>query len=545
MKRLFQLFATLAFVLPTSCIENNLPYPVVELNILSVTGEGFTCETSDIDTRERTATLHLEETTDISKVVISQIEVSEDAESDVPLSGTFDLRTPLNLTLSFYQDYYWKIIAEQQIERCFEVESQIGASEIDAEHCIARVHVPLDTDLKNITVKALKLGPRDITTMTPTAEELTEFESVRYVYVSYHDVKEKWSLYVIPTEVKVQFTRADAWSKVLWLTAEGKTDSEIGFRYRKAGSEEWIEVERTQIEVGNGSFSTCVEGVEAETSYEVMAYAGEDQTEVVNLTTDAVRVLPNAGFEEWNIFGKIICPYLTLEEAFWGTGNPGSAIANTTLTDKTEDIRPGSTGQYAAKLESKLAGVMGISRMAAGNLFVGQYLTTRGANGIVGFGRPYTLRPTALRGWMKYKQGALSVVGNTQPAGENLKIGDPDQGIIYIALGTWTPEKYGVTKGEQLGTAEMPIAIDTRDINTFFNPQGPDVIAYGEFKLTQSYDEWIEFTIPLEYRDTERIPTHIVITCTASRWGDYFIGSAESILWLDDFELVYDRVNFD
>ena len=31
-----------------------------------------------------------------------------------------------------------------------------------------------------------------------------------------------------------------------------------------------------------------------------------------------------------------------------------------------------------------------------------------------------------------------------------------------------------------------------------------------------------------------------MIVCSASRWGDYFTGSTQSEMWLDDFELLYD-----
>ena len=41
---------------------------------------------------------------------ISQIRTSQ------PLSGEFDLRAPLYVTLSLYQDYEWTIVAEQPIE---------------------------------------------------------------------------------------------------------------------------------------------------------------------------------------------------------------------------------------------------------------------------------------------------------------------------------------------------------------------------------------------------------------------------------------------
>ncbi|MFQ8805057.1 MAG: PCMD domain-containing protein [Alistipes indistinctus] len=54
-----------------------------------------------------------------------------------------------------------------------------------------------------------------------------------------------------------------------------------------------------------------------------------------------------------------------------------------------------------AQLESNWPASLGIGKLAAGGLFIGRYVGTRGANGIVGFGRPFTRRPVALRGWAK------------------------------------------------------------------------------------------------------------------------------------------------
>lgn len=90
------------------------------------------------------------------------------------------------------------------------MESQIGAAEIDVDQLTAKAYVPEGTDLSDLKVTRLKLGPADITTMTPPIDELTSFESVRYVYVAYHDFEEKWSLYVEATDTKVRFTQVDA-----------------------------------------------------------------------------------------------------------------------------------------------------------------------------------------------------------------------------------------------------------------------------------------------------------------------------------------------
>ena len=154
-------------------------------------------------------------------------------------------------------------------------------------------------------------------------------------------------------------------------------------------------------------------------------------------------------------------------------------------------------------------------------------------NGKVNFGRPFTARPIALHGWIKYTQGTIDRIG-TQPQDRTLqKDVDKDQGSIYIAVGTWTPEEYG-------GTAESPVQIYTADVKTFFNSKSPAVIGYGEWMINETIGEWREFTIPLDYRSTNEKPTHLIIVCSASRWGDYFTGSTQSRMWLDDFELLWD-----
>lgn len=411
-------------LLLTSCIENSIPYPVVTLQILGVEGEGFTCAPEDINTQERIVTLHLDEQTDISNVKIDKISVTENARSSKPLSGTFDLRTPLYITLSFYQDYEWTIVADQQIERYFEVESQIGAAEIDVDQLTAKAYVPEGTDLSDLKVTRLKLGPADITTMTPPIDELTSFESVRYVYVAYHDFEEKWSLYVEATDTKVRFTQVDAWSGVIWAYAEGNSADELGFRYRKTGDEAWTEVDKEQINISGGAFDTCITGLTPETQYEVVAYSGSDETEVASVTTEAAPQLPNGGFEEWETIDKVVYPYLADGIHFWNSGNKGASIGNATPTDKTTDVRPGTSGIYAAQLSSKLAGLVGVYKLAAGNLFTGIFYGIRNlTHGIVCFGQPFEARPTALHGWFKYNQGMLTNVGSTQPPGMNLKVG--------------------------------------------------------------------------------------------------------------------------
>lgn len=543
---IFQRLTLFSFILLAGCIRNDIPYPVVTVEILSVSGDGFQVQATDIDAKNRVVILNLEETTDISKVNITETKITEGGKSSVPLKGEFDLRSDLSVVLSLYQDYKWTLRAQQNIERIFKVESQIGAAEFNVETLTATAYVPTGTDLNNITVQELKLGPERITQMDPEIGELTSFETFRTVDIKYHDFTERWSLVVLEKDITVEFTATDAWAKIIWLYAQGRPGTSLGFRYRKEGDEQWQEIPADKTDISlDGTFKSRLSGLEPETTYELVAFSDDALSPVTVLTTEPEVILPGGGFEEWCTDGGIVYPGLTRDGAYWGTGNTGAAVAGTTLTDKTDEKRPGSSGKYAAKLESKLAGIAGVGRLAAGNLFVGKYVATRGTNGIVGFGRPFTGRPVALKGWVKYNCGDLTDVGQTQPPGLNLSKGDPDNGIIYLALGTWTPEEYGVCEKEEgnklVGTPEVPICIDTRDKNTFFNPESPAVIAYGELVFDKTVGEWQEFTIKLNYKATDKAPTHLVIVCSASRYGDYFTGSRNSKMWVDDFELIYDE----
>lgn len=581
MKRLLAYLLAGAALLTVSCIDNDLPYPTVEVAINGVEGEGFAV--SNIDLTTRTVTLALEEATDIRNVRIDkvtytvtphntnidrQIFLDNIRPSQEP-TGTFDMRTPVYLTLTLYQDYEWQIVATQTITRSFRVEGQVGATEFDLDNRIARAYVAKDADRSRVTITELKLGPADTETVTttysPTMEELSTMDygspdaedptagTPHFVDVTCHGRTERWLLYVLPTDKTVSTEAVDAWSGVVWLRGSGIAGETMGFRYRIGSDGEWSEV--PDVEIDGGTFSAAF-AAEPLTTYQFKSYCGADESDVETVTTEGIEQLPNSGMEEWSKPGTPWLPYLTDGSGtgispFWDSGNHGAVTLgdkyNVTTPDEST-VRPGSAGTKSAKLASTKVMI----KLAAGNLFTGEFAGVRGGtNGIVNFGRPFTLRPTALRVWVKYSPGIINLMESNMPAGENIQKGDPDTGSIYIALGTWTKEKYGMGKdgagddknnGRPFGTDACPVSIDTRDVKTFFNPQGEDVIGYGERIFTESVGEWTQITIPIDYRSTSEKPTHLMVVCSASRWGDYFIGSDQSVMWVDDFELVYSPV---
>ena len=163
MKRLILFGALCLPAFLAGCIHNDLPYPVVTINIEAIEAEGLD-GAAQINAAQQTVILPLLETTDIRNVHITSVTLTEGGQSSVAFPGTFDLRTPLYTTLSLYQEYGWSIAATQTIERYFRVKKQVGAAEIDPANRTATAYVSRSTDLQNVPVKELKLGPAGITT---------------------------------------------------------------------------------------------------------------------------------------------------------------------------------------------------------------------------------------------------------------------------------------------------------------------------------------------------------------------------------------------
>ena len=144
----------------SSCIENNVPYPIIKLDITALEVEGETTG-AVISTENRTVTVTLADTVNMKKVYIRKVEMTEGARSILRPDTTFDLTNPQTVILSLYQDYPWKIIAKQPIDRRFVVEGQIGEAifYVNEKERRAIAYVSKEQDLSKIKIKELKLGP--------------------------------------------------------------------------------------------------------------------------------------------------------------------------------------------------------------------------------------------------------------------------------------------------------------------------------------------------------------------------------------------------
>lgn len=505
----------------TGCIKNDLPYPRIAQNILKLAVEGQSRE-AYIDSVSLEATVYLEETTDIQNVRFTEFEITPDGHSDVNLlEGTYDLTTPMYVKLTRFQDYLWKIIAVQNIERYFEVDGEIGASIVDPVARRVVVRMPDGTDLHSLRLLRAKLGPAGITTCTPplTPGPLDLYQPYS-VEVTAWGRTEAWTIYAEIMDMIVNTSSVDAWSQVIWAYGSGPADVKNGFQYRKAGNTDWIDVPDADVMQTQGAFSCRIAHLEPLTDYEVRAVSGENAGNIVTVTTQATADIPNGDFENWNETAKgMWCPWAEDGTSFWDTGNTGTMTlgANNTVPS---DHTPTGTG-LSAEMNTRFVGIGIIGKLGAGSIFTGKFARVDGTNGILDFGRPWNLRPTKLKGYYQY-QGVDIDYASTELAA--LK-GRPDTCQIYVALTDWT----------------APYEIRTNPRNRqLFNPNADYVIGYGELLNSGTMDSFQPFEIEIRYRDTSRVPSYLVITCCASKYGDYFTGGNGSKLWVDQLSFSFD-----
>ena len=512
------IMATLAL---TGCIHNDIPYPRVPIAIRSLACEGEESP-AVIDSVNATATIRLLETTDIQNIKFTRCTISENS-SITPnlLEGTYDLTDPIVVTLHLYQDYQWVIKAEQNIERYFEVEGQIGTSIIDPVGHRVIIKVPDSADLTDLTLTKIKLGPAGITQLTPAiVPGKINLSRPLAVDVTYHGRTETWTIFAERTAQIVVTSAVDAWSHVIWVYGNGPADADNTFEYKRTDETEWTRLTASEITQTSGSFSACIKHLTPMSTYTVRSVSGDNIGNEITVTTQTTEELPDGDFDEWWKNGNVWYPYPENGPAFWDTGNKGASTLGESNVTPSDHVPQGATGQ-SAKLETRFVGISVIGKLAAGSIYTGKFVRVDGTNGILDFGQEWNLRPTKLKGYYQYTTAPINYTSTDYKYLKNR----PDSCHIYVALTDWT----------------APFQIRTNPQNRqLFDPKSPEVIGYGELIRGDNTNGYEEFEILINYRSTSRVPRYLQITAAASKYGDYFTGGTGATLYVDNFTLDYD-----
>lgn len=542
------IYGILGLSLLASCaIENDIPYPIKEASIESIEVEGqrgteenvFTAAT--INKTARTATLYVNDSVDITKLKITRLKITADAElipdsaacvnyakfpntgfaslDSIPTSSNtrMDFSSPVNFTLRTYQDYIWKVTVNQIVQRDIEVEGLVRTV-IDENSRNVIIYVGSDQDLTNLNVTKLNLGG-EYGKVSPDPTSIKDYSSpVKFnVQRSWEEYSYEWTVFVYNDDSGSTGGSADVFPMTTRAILKGSIQSgkKPEIEYAKQSDSSWKSVPSSDISVSGTSFTATLSGLSASTTYKyrvsVDGTAGSEQT----FTTVAAVALENGKLENWSQDGKVWYPNASDADPFWGTGNPGAASFIGNLTEPTDESISGK----AALLETKNA----IIKLGAGNLFTGDFQLD-GLNGLLHFGRPFTSFPTALRLYYKYTSTTINMIGDNVGDLASMK-GESDICHIYIALSD---------KSEPYEIRNNPSK------RQLFDKDDANIIAYGEFSSNQSTSSYKQIEIPLEYRYTNRTPKYIIIVASSSKYGDYYIGGVGSKLWLDEMELVYE-----
>lgn len=324
---------------------------------------------------------------------------------------------------------------------------------------------------------------------------------------------------------------ANAWSNFAYLEGaitSKKADfdnTKLTLQYKLSTATDWTTVGNSELAVVGDKITCTLKNLNPSTSYVYRIAYNTDSEEVLSgestFTTEAQPALYNGGFELWHDEGSVSYPTESGKK-FWDSSNTGSTYMNMGKSGTVQDTEIKHGGSSSAKLFSQYV----VIKFAAASLYTGEFghlVGTKGA--VLNWGTPFTGRPTKLHGFMRYSPGKVSLVGSNLPAGAPAK-GEDDQCAIYWALTT------------------SQIQVDNTNISGTFPNWDTDsrVVGYGALPVANcgnTNDQWVEFNIPLQFHSLSVKPTYLVIVASASRYGDYFHGSDDSCLHLDDFELIY------
>ena len=326
---------------------------------------------------------------------------------------------------------------------------------------------------------------------------------------------------------------ANPWSQLAYLTATDITLdsgelSSLKFQYRPKNTDTWMDV-ATTVNTAASSATATLTGLTSAMVYEYQLTDGEISIAKGEFTTETEIALYNGSFEIWNKSGDTWYPE-TAEKAgnttsFWNTSNPGTSqgmgAIGGAVNPTTGVTTPIHGGTYAAELKSTEK----LSVFAAASLYTGSFMGLSGMSANMEFGKAFTTRPTGLHGYYKYTPAVINKVDRT-PAGVTIVQGETmDQCAIFIAL------------------AKKTFTFNNKNEDQYIQyATDPNIIAYGELPsgAATEGDGYVEFNIPLKYKNLTDQPTHIIVVCSSSKYGDYMTGGVGSTLYEDDLSLIYD-----
>ena len=467
-----------------------------------------------------------------------QIDFDQEGKPTCKANDGFDVPTQVG--------EYMTVIFESPTDKYLTFETPAGLKHLYVSHYdedLTRLGLPQMTDLHKgtqVEKDALTvLGIAHNVGATRSVVTLTNFiktlpQGVYDFTVTAIDTKGRYVKCHLPIEivldVDAEVASCTPWAEFAYVEARyfiTPAPEGLTFQYRNVLDTEWITLPASQIEINQSTmrYKARIDGLEAGHEYLIKAASANDiavgkESKELSFKTEAAPVISNLSFEHWYQDNNVWYPNESSSNFVWDTANKGTSGMAVPTEPETSHLAPNTESKTAAKLMSKSVTIVGL---AAGNIYTGNFvkanisLSDPGAE--LDWGTSFTGRPIALRGYYDYRPGKVDVANSPHADMD----GKSDIGQVQMILTGWTQKFRIITNQNKF------VEVDSDD----------DIIAYGTMDLNATSD-YVKFTIPLVYRDITRIPTYVVVVGSASKYGDYYTGSTSSVLYLDEFEFVYD-----
>ena len=232
----------------------------------------------------------------------------------------------------------------------------------------------------------------------------------------------------------------------------------------------------------------------------------------------SAQQLYNMGLDIWSKQGRSWYPFpkdASEEQHVWASANGAmKALGINTTIPEYEHVAVSGPGKAAAKIVSRKI----TWTFAAGSLYTGHFIRLVKFSGIeMDNGTPFKGRPKSLSGYYHYLPG---VINYAKEPYLSMK-GKTDIGQIEVALYDWP-------KVLRLVTTEG-----------HYDPEADShLIGRGVLKLTKATNGYVHFEIPVEYK-RDATPTYVGISILSSMLGEYYTGSSNTVLYVDELQFNY------
>lgn len=524
------LIVALAFV---SCIKNPLSYPklVAEITAFEVQGQ----KSVSIDAVNRTVSVVLEETADISALPVMKFAYTEAATTTYAMPEVLDLSQPVKISFQTYPDqtYEWTIQATQPIERYVKCDNLIEA-QFDLQNKSIIAYFPENQSLSSIRFTKMKLEARgsqiDSTCgyISVDGQQIAVSQKMQFPMtldciisrdftVLYKGQETKWKFTAIHKTIELEVTSVNAWCYRADIHAVFKGNGSPVIQYHESGSQEWLPLE---TKVDGTNISASVDQLTEGTQYVARVLNGDDVSEEFVFTTETPDQLPNMTFDAWYQGNPGGYTWYPNEEGstVWGTANSGVNMLNAVNSTRPEYNFVAKSGGAAVRMES----VYVFGKFAAGNIYTGQFgkaVLSPVPGAELNWGEPFTTRPYSLKGYYAYAPKSIDYASDSHAD----KLGTMDKAQILVFLTDWEEQFLISTATEKF--------VDLKN--------DPNIIALGTIETdVDTEGKYVEFECVLEYRN-DRKPKYVVAVACSSLYGDYFTGGQGSVMYIDEWEFVY------